>query len=124
MKNSNYRIGRNHTWVILIMPGLLLLLALSFTSMAYGQGRARRKTSTPAKKTGTSTEKKTPQPKASNTAQPGTANVPADTTKPGTVMSNQLGMEFAYIPSGSFVMGSDKGGADERPARRVAIRKG
>lgn len=39
-------------------------------------------------------------------------------------MSNQLGMEFAYIPSGSFVMGSDKGGADERPARRVAIRKG
>ncbi|MBD0372520.1 MAG: formylglycine-generating enzyme family protein [Pyrinomonadaceae bacterium] len=39
-------------------------------------------------------------------------------------MSNQLGMEFVYVPSGSFMMGSDRGGADERPARRVAIRKG
>lgn len=39
-------------------------------------------------------------------------------------MSNQLGMEFAYIPSGSFVMGSNTGGADERPARRVSIRRG
>lgn len=39
-------------------------------------------------------------------------------------MSNQLGVEFVYVPSGSFVMGSDKGAADERPARRVTIRKG
>jgi formylglycine-generating enzyme required for sulfatase activity len=108
---------------MLIVPGLLLL-PLIFTSLGYGQGRAGRKTSKPAKKTSTSSPKTTATPEASTTAQPGTANVPADTTKPGTVMSNQLGMEFAYIPSGSFVMGSDKGGADERPARRVAIRKG
>ena len=47
-----------------------------------------------------------------------------DATKPGTLMSNQLGIEFIYVPSGNFVMGSDKGSADERPAHKVTMRKG
>jgi formylglycine-generating enzyme required for sulfatase activity len=39
-------------------------------------------------------------------------------------MSNQLGIEFVYVPAGRFVMGSDKGGEDERPAHPVTIRQG
>ncbi len=32
------------------------------------------------------------------------------------IMRNQLGMEFVYIPAGSFIMGADEGAPDERPA--------
>jgi formylglycine-generating enzyme required for sulfatase activity len=89
-----------------------------YPAPAPGQGSTRRRapaTRTPAKKPSA------PAPQ-SRAATPETT-VP-DTVKAGTVMANQLGMEFVYIPAGSFVMGSDKGGTDERPARRVTIRKG
>ncbi len=34
---------------------------------------------------------------------------------------NSIGMEFVRIPSGSFMMGSDNGEADEKPIHRVSI---
>jgi formylglycine-generating enzyme required for sulfatase activity len=87
-----------------------------YPAPAPGQGSTRRRGARiPAKKPSA------PAPQ-SRAATPETT-VP-DTVKAGTVMANQLGMEFVYIPAGSFVMGSDKGGTDERPARRVTIRKG
>lgn len=95
---------------------IALLLSLICTAIALGQGRARRRTTTPAKKPATASQSPTPQPPAAQTV--------ADTIKPGTLMSNQLGIEFIYVPSGSFVMGSDNGSADERPAHRVTIRRG
>jgi formylglycine-generating enzyme required for sulfatase activity len=120
MKKINSR-RRNRTGIGLLMV-VWLLLPLVYTSPVHGQRRTGRRSTTPAKKTGT-----TATPKTTATAtgsQSGAADVVADTTKPGTVMANQLGIEFVYIPSGSFVMGSDKGAIDERPARRVTIRKG
>jgi formylglycine-generating enzyme required for sulfatase activity len=116
MKNSSYRTKRNRRGLSLLIFVCLMLL-LACTERATAQRRTGRRTATPpAKKTSTSAA--TPKATAPE------ASLPADTTKPGTVMSNQLGIEFVYIPSGSFIMGSDGGGADERPARRVTIRRG
>ncbi len=42
----------------------------------------------------------------------------------GTIRKNSLGMEFVYIPPGEFVMGSDDGPANERPAHKVTIAEG
>ncbi len=39
-------------------------------------------------------------------------------------MTNQLGMEFVYVPAGSFMMGSKTGTADERPVHKVTLREG
>jgi formylglycine-generating enzyme required for sulfatase activity len=44
--------------------------------------------------------------------------------KPGSVVRNQMGMELAYVPAGSFMMGSENGGTDEKPAHRVTISNG
>jgi formylglycine-generating enzyme required for sulfatase activity len=122
MKNSHHRTNRNRTSFSLLIA-LCLVLPLADAESARAQRRTRRgTTATPAKKTGTTS---TPAAKKTSTQETAAElNVPVDTVKVGTVVSNQLGMEFAYVPSGSFVMGSDKGGADERPARRVTIRKG
>lgn len=45
-------------------------------------------------------------------------------TPPGTVRTNSLGMEFVYIPPGEFIMGSDDGPANEKPAHKVTIAEG
>ena len=117
MKNKHSR-KYNHAIVTLLIA-LWLMLPTGFTATTAQAQRRAKKTTTPAKKTSpASTPKQTTAPEATQ------ANLPADTTKPGTVMANQLGIEFVYVPSGSFMMGSDRGGADERPARRVAIGKG
>lgn len=103
-----------------MLIALALLLPLVYTAAVEGQGRrARKRASAPATKK-PAAPAATPQPEAATTVEP----AQTETTKPGTVMSNQLGMEFAYVPAGSFVMGSDSGGADERPAHRVTLRKG
>ncbi|HEX8175922.1 MAG TPA: formylglycine-generating enzyme family protein [Pyrinomonadaceae bacterium] len=115
---STYRLSRNRAGIAFLIA-LCLALPLIFTASAQGQRRTGRRAAPPAKKTGT-----TSAPPQTSTPEPATANAQPDTTKPGTVMANQLGIEFAYIPSGSFVMGSNTGGADERPARRVSIRRG
>ena len=39
-------------------------------------------------------------------------------------MTNRVGVEFVWIPPGSFVMGSDQGPPDERPAHRVTFGAG
>jgi eukaryotic-like serine/threonine-protein kinase len=39
-------------------------------------------------------------------------------------MSNSIGMEFVFIPPGSFDMGSNNGEADEKPVHRVTIGQG
>jgi formylglycine-generating enzyme required for sulfatase activity len=39
----------------------------------------------------------------------------------GTVVRNQQGIEMVWIPTGSFMMGSTNGGADEKPAHQVTI---
>jgi formylglycine-generating enzyme required for sulfatase activity len=103
---------------MILIASYLLLLTTVYPAPAPGQGRARRR----APASTTTAPKKASAPAPQSTAPPQTT-VP-DTVKPGTVMSNQLGMEFVYIPTGSFMMGSDRGAVDERPARRVTIRKG
>lgn len=45
-------------------------------------------------------------------------------TPPGTVRTNSLGMDFVYIPPGEFIMGSDEGPENERPAHKVTISEG
>lgn len=42
----------------------------------------------------------------------------------GTVVKNSIGMEFAYIPAGSFQMGSDNGDPNERPIHQVTFARG
>ena len=39
-------------------------------------------------------------------------------------MTNSFGMEFVWIPPGSFMMGSDKGLKNEQPVHRVTISRG
>lgn len=39
-------------------------------------------------------------------------------------MTNRLGMEFVWIPPGSFIMGMDNGNLNERPAHQVTISAG
>jgi formylglycine-generating enzyme required for sulfatase activity len=39
----------------------------------------------------------------------------------GKGFTNKLGMKFALIPHGSFLMGSDTGGEEEQPVHRVTI---
>ena len=110
MKNTHTRtVGR-----ITLLIALCLLLQAIYTESARAQRRARRRS--------TATRPATPAP-PTQSAEQTRASAP-DTVKPGTVMSNQLGMEFVYVPSGGFMMGSNTGGTDERPARRVTIRRG
>lgn len=49
--------------------------------------------------------------------------IPAITTA-GAVRKNSLGMELVFIPAGSFIMGSENGESDEKPAHRVTISQG
>lgn len=119
MKNNNYLRIRNRAAIALIV--LWLFLPMLYSASVAGQGRAKRRT--PAKKQSAPAPKSTPA-RQETTPETKQMNTVADTTKPGTVMSNQLGIEFIYVPAGSFVMGSDKGSEDERPAHRVMIRKG
>ena len=46
------------------------------------------------------------------------------TPGPGTVVKNNSGMEFAYVPAGNFQMGSDKGTSQERPIHQVTFARG
>jgi formylglycine-generating enzyme required for sulfatase activity len=39
-------------------------------------------------------------------------------------MTNPLGMEFVWIPPGSFMMGSENGDSDEKPVHQVTFREG
>jgi formylglycine-generating enzyme required for sulfatase activity len=43
---------------------------------------------------------------------------------PGTVVKNSSGMEFAFVPAGSFQMGSDKGSSGEQPVHQVTLARG
>lgn len=47
-------------------------------------------------------------------------------TKPGpeTVVKNSIGMEFAFVPAGSFQMGSNNPKVDERPIHQVTFAQG
>ena len=40
-------------------------------------------------------------------------------TSPAPTFTNSLGMEFVLIPAGTFLMGSEKGEADEKPVHQV-----
>lgn len=120
MKNTDSVTIRRRIVVSLI--ALALLLPIVYSTAALGQGRARRKT--PAKKPSATSQKSTKPSQNTTPTETKQSSIVPDTTKPGTVMSNQVGMEFIYVPVGSFVMGSDKGGTDERPAHKVTLRRG
>src|SRR5205085_11681819 len=65
---------------------------------------------------------------------------PAPTSTPGSTVGNttgaarpagraqqmqsRAGVEFVWIPAGSFMMGSENGGSDEKPVHRVMISEG
>ena len=57
-------------------------------------------------------------------SSPGNDEHPHWTAKPTAVVRNQLGMELVYVPPGSLMMGSNNGGADEKPVHRVSIKEG
>ena len=44
--------------------------------------------------------------------------------KPGAVVKNSIGMEFAYVPAGSFQMGSSNGDQNEQPVHQVTLARG
>jgi formylglycine-generating enzyme required for sulfatase activity len=46
------------------------------------------------------------------------------TSQPPQVVKNSIGMEFVWIPPGSFMMGSEKGRDDEKPVHHVTINEG
>ncbi|PYS93012.1 MAG: hypothetical protein DMF64_06825 [Acidobacteria bacterium] len=68
------------------------------------------------------------------------ATKPAPTSTPGNTVGNttstarpagrsqqmqsRAGIEFVWIPAGSFMMGSENGGSDEKPVHRVTIADG
>jgi formylglycine-generating enzyme required for sulfatase activity len=47
----------------------------------------------------------------------------SDAPRPGDIVTNSLGMKFAWIPPGTFLMGGDRFD-DEKPAHRVTLTKG
>lgn len=55
---------------------------------------------------------------------PGLRVTKRDAPRAGAALRNQLGMDFAYVPAGSFMMGSINGNSDEKPAHQVTIREG
>lgn len=63
---------------------------------------------------------KGPSEGAANTA----AASPPARPKPGTVVRSSAGVELVYVPAGSFMMGSENGGKDEKPVHQVTIREG
>jgi len=66
---------------------------------------------------------------AANTSAPMTPPA-SNTTRPTTTsarpqqMVNRAGMELVWIPAGSFMMGSENGGSDEKPVHWVTISEG
>jgi formylglycine-generating enzyme required for sulfatase activity len=48
----------------------------------------------------------------------------ADSRKAAQIKKNRAGMEFVPVPAGSFLMGSDTTGNNERPAHQVTITHG
>src|SRR5258708_3123396 len=48
----------------------------------------------------------------------------SSTPSPGTVVKNSGGMEFAYVPAGSFQMGSANGEPSEQPVHQVTFARG
>jgi formylglycine-generating enzyme required for sulfatase activity len=76
----------------------------------------------------------TSAPPAGNTAQPKTTTVGEGTAANTTSampsvgqpqqMQNRTGIEFVWIPAGSFMMGSANGDGDEKPVHRVTISEG
>lgn len=46
------------------------------------------------------------------------------TPKPGSIVTNQLGMELVYVPAGRFSMGSNSSDINERPMHEVTIKEG
>lgn len=64
-------------------------------------------------------------------SQPSGGNQPGSTTTDGTkaapgvgtIVRNQMGMEFVYVPAGSFMMGSDRG-VGEQPMHQVSFQQG
>jgi formylglycine-generating enzyme required for sulfatase activity len=66
---------------------------------------------------------------AGSTTQPDGSNSSSTTTGPkaapraGTVVRNKMGMEFAFVPAGSFMMGSIAL-PSEKPRHKVTIREG
>ncbi|MBI9016557.1 MAG: SUMF1/EgtB/PvdO family nonheme iron enzyme [Phycisphaerae bacterium] len=44
--------------------------------------------------------------------------------RPGTIKTNSIGMKLIWISPGSFLMGSDAGKNDQKPAHKVEITKG
>ena len=72
----------------------------------------------------------TPKPTQTPVSTPKPISTPVSTPLPtpkstptvsGKEFKNSIGMEFVRISSGSFMMGSDNGEADEKPVRRVTI---
>lgn len=51
---------------------------------------------------------------------------PPQTARQGkrSMWRNKIGMSFSFVPAGSFLMGSEAGQPDERPAHQVTISKG
>jgi formylglycine-generating enzyme required for sulfatase activity/tRNA A-37 threonylcarbamoyl transferase component Bud32 len=58
--------------------------------------------------------------KPSGSTSPAIATTPATANLPRAV-KNAFGMEMVLIPAGSFMMGSENGASDEKPAHRVTI---
>lgn len=96
-----------------LLLGILALLvaAVGITVWMMRSGTDKNQTATTNQQTSN---------EASQPSSTGTANAP----RAGAIVKNPLGMEFAYVPAGSFMMGSENGGPDEKPVHRVTIREG
>ncbi len=111
---------------LLIGIGVILLLtAASMAAVVLKTGWAPwsdRNWYDDGKPGGASTPDVNTSPQAVNSPSPDKPTT--QTPSAGSVVQNQIGMDLVWIPSGSFVMGSDSGDDNEKPAHRVSFSSG
>jgi formylglycine-generating enzyme required for sulfatase activity len=68
-----------------------------------------------------STKPGTTNPRSTNPAATNPNPTTSNMSNMPRTRTNQTGIEFVFIPTGSFMMGSTNGGADEKPGHQVTI---
>ncbi len=100
-------------FAVLALLSLSISLGSVFSAAPQGKGGEVVAKPTPKK---TATPKRTSTP--ANRRRTGRGNTPATDPQHETI-TNRIGMEFVWVPPGSFMMGSENGG--EKPVHQVAF---
>lgn len=102
-------------FAVLALLWLSVSLGSVFSAPPQGKGGEIVAKPTPKK---TATPKRTPT--TGNRRRTGSGNTTATDAQHET-LTNRIGMEFVWVPPGSFMMGSENGGAEEKPIHKVTF---